>query len=224
MEVLSVKSTVHHGSHPGGYSWQRLWSKPWGQKATTGGPAKPQAAIRVNPEQASKVKLRASTRRTNGEDRRGRATQPPRCPSFVDVLGPIRRADHDLPGWSMPEADRRAGLVALLSARSAGPIKIDFALPEKQIVCQHCIFSRSVVMNVSHNRMPFALPRLVSYATCNERQAGPGNRCGRGVRIFGRTTCPRGAPAGSRRRSSRSTWLVLAAAMSSTSRRRRAAP
>lgn len=32
--------------------------------------------MRVNPEQASKVKLRASTRLNNGEDRRVRAKQP----------------------------------------------------------------------------------------------------------------------------------------------------
>jgi hypothetical protein len=83
MKVLSVEEVVHHGSHPGGGGGQPLWSKPRGQQAVLDGPANPQAATRVNPEQASKVKLWTPTRLNNGEGRRAPGKQPLIAPGAV---------------------------------------------------------------------------------------------------------------------------------------------
>ncbi len=83
MEVLPVEWTVHHGSHPEGQGRQRPWSKLRGQQVALGDPANPQAAMRVKPEQASKVKLRMPTRLRNGEGRCAPGKQPSRAPGAV---------------------------------------------------------------------------------------------------------------------------------------------
>jgi hypothetical protein len=83
MQVLPVEEVVHHGSHPDGSGWRRPGPKLRGQKAVPDGPANPQAATRVNPEQASKVKLRTPTRLNNGEGRRAPGKQPPIAPGAV---------------------------------------------------------------------------------------------------------------------------------------------
>ena len=94
--------TVHHGSYPDGLSrcrrcWHRVEPKLRGQQAALGGPANLQAATRVNPEQASKVKSRMSTRLNYGEDRR----VPEKQPSLAS--GAIRRGN----GSGMQRRKRR---------------------------------------------------------------------------------------------------------------------
>lgn len=69
MKVLPVEEVVRHGSYSGSPARQRTGLKPRGQQAVKDGPANPQAATRVNPEQASKVKLWTPTRLNNGEGR-----------------------------------------------------------------------------------------------------------------------------------------------------------
>jgi hypothetical protein len=83
MEVLPVEEVVHHGSHPGGRCGQPHGSKPRGQQAVEDGPANPQAATRVNPEQASKVKSWTPTRLNNGEGRRVPGKKPLIAPGAV---------------------------------------------------------------------------------------------------------------------------------------------
>jgi hypothetical protein len=83
MEVLSVEWTVHHGSDPDGWCGRLPRSKLRGQQAASGGPAKPQAATRVNPEQASRVTSRTPTRLRNGEGRRVLVRQPSTASSTV---------------------------------------------------------------------------------------------------------------------------------------------
>ena len=83
MKVLPVKEVVRHGSHSGGRYGQPCRSKPRGQQAVLDGPANPQAATRVNPEQASKVKSWTPTRLKNGEGRRAPGKKPPTAPGAV---------------------------------------------------------------------------------------------------------------------------------------------
>ncbi|RLC55505.1 MAG: hypothetical protein DRI30_07470 [Chloroflexi bacterium] len=83
MEVLPVKSTVHHGSYPDALDRQRSVAKLRGQQAALGGPASQQAATRVNPEQASKVKSWTPTRLNDGEGRGALGKQPSGAPDAV---------------------------------------------------------------------------------------------------------------------------------------------
>jgi hypothetical protein len=83
MEVLSVAGVVHHGSHPGVQGGQPPRAKPRGQQAVLDGPANPQAATRVNPEQASKVKSWTPTRLNHGEGRRAPGKKPLSAPGAV---------------------------------------------------------------------------------------------------------------------------------------------
>ena len=83
LKVLSMKSSARHGSYPDAPDRQRSWAKLRGQQATLGGPASPQAATRVNPEQASKGKLWTPTRLRNGEGRRATGKQPSCAPAAV---------------------------------------------------------------------------------------------------------------------------------------------
>ena len=83
MKVLPVELTVHHGSYPDMLDGQLSGVKLRRQKAASGGPANSQAATRVNPEQASKVKSRTPTRRSYGEGRSVSGKRPSIAPGAV---------------------------------------------------------------------------------------------------------------------------------------------
>jgi hypothetical protein len=83
MRVLPVEVVVHHGSYSGSLARQLTGLKPRGQQAVKDGPANPQAATRVNPEQASKVKLWTPTRLNNGEGRSAPGKKPLTAPGAV---------------------------------------------------------------------------------------------------------------------------------------------
>ena len=78
MKVPPGELTVHPGSYPNGKAGQLAWPKLRRQKFTKGEPANMRAATRVNPEQASKVKMRTPTHSALGEGRSATVDQPSR--------------------------------------------------------------------------------------------------------------------------------------------------
>ncbi len=83
LKVLPMQLTVRHGSYPDACDRQRSRAKLREQQAALGGPASPQAATRVNPEQASKGKSWTPTRLKYGEGRRASGKQPSHAPAVV---------------------------------------------------------------------------------------------------------------------------------------------
>src|SRR5438094_1147327 len=64
--------------------------------------------------------------------------EPPQGAGAVFVLGPAFFRDHDQAAGQMPDAHRRARLVALLPSRPAGPIGVHLALFEQLGITQLC--------------------------------------------------------------------------------------
>jgi hypothetical protein len=91
MRVLPKQLPVQLGSYPSGEWEQSRQSKPRGQLSALGGLASSRAVTRVNPEQASKVKLLTPTCRLSGEGRCAWGKQLARAPLAVaGVVGTAR--------------------------------------------------------------------------------------------------------------------------------------
>ena len=117
IEVLSMESTVHHGSHPNASHRQRREAKLRGQQAASGGPANPQAATRVNPEQASKVKLWAPTCPDNGEGRSTSGKQQLSAPAWSTGVVGVACKEGETRNVGGPSG---CGLVACNTSRGGG--------------------------------------------------------------------------------------------------------
>ena len=126
MKVLPVEGVVRHGSYSGSPARQLTGLKPRGQQAVEDGPANPQAATRVNPEQASKVKSWTPTRLNNGEGRRAPGKKPLTAPGAVhrgrgSGMWGRARTQRGRPGWARGRSPQR-----VLGARpyrdSEGPV------------------------------------------------------------------------------------------------------
>jgi hypothetical protein len=91
MKVPPKQLSVRFGSYPSGRGGQPRVPKPRGHWPTSGGFAIVRAVTRVNPEHASKVKMRRPTRLRYEEGRRAKGKQPTRAPfAAAGVLGMAR--------------------------------------------------------------------------------------------------------------------------------------